>query len=297
MKFKFIYSLFSLLFFAFLFSSNSGGRAASGGNGATGAPGDQVFGGSIVTCANSSCHSAGSPTTLESNPTLELTDEAGASIAEAGYIPGTTYNAKVTVNVTSGSAAGHGFQILALNAAMGVDGDEVSNWVAESANTKISVAGANGRTYGEHTTTSSSNEFELTWTAPDDLDGDVTFYFCRNAVNGNGGTSGDGAGCSTLTIAKNTATSNNDLSKAALQLKAFPNPTSDMINLDITVERSDTYSMRLVNNLGQVIQSTQWDLNSGENRQTIHLNEFTSGVYSILLTNGSESIRQHVVKL
>lgn len=296
MKFKFIYTLFSLLFFAFLFSSNSGGRAAAG-FGSSGAPGDHEVGGNLVTCANDFCHSAGSANTLQSNPILELTDANGVPFADAGYIPGTTYNAKVTVNVTSGSASGFGFQIIALNAAMGVSGDEVASWTAESANTKLSIAGNNGRTYAEQTGTSSSNEFEMTWTAPANLDGDVTFYFCGNAVNGNGGTSGDGAACSTVTIARNASTSNNDLSKAALQLNAFPNPTYDMVNLDIIVENADAYAMRLSNNLGQVIQSTRWDLNSGENRQTIDLSAFNSGVYSILLTNGSETIRQNIVKL
>ncbi len=296
MKFKFIYTLFSLLFFAFMFSSNSGGRAAAG-QGATGAPGDQETGGNFVTCANDFCHSSGSAATLESNPTLELTDDGGLSITETGYIPGTLYNAKVTVNVTSGNASGFGFQILALNAAMGVTGDEVSDWTAGSNNTKVSTASANGRTYGEQNGTSASNEFELTWMAPADLDGDVTFYFCGNAVNGNNSTSGDGAGCSTLTIAKNASTSNNDLNRAALQLNAFPNPVIDVINLDIQVEKTDTYSMRLINNLGQLVQTTQWDLTEGQNRKMIDFNESTSGVYIIQLTNGTETISQNVVKL
>ncbi len=298
MKFRFIYSLFGMLFLAFLFMNSSVGRATSTNWGSTGAPGDQMMNGMAVTCAFSSCHGAGTSSTIESEPMLDLRDPAGNSIIESGYIPGTVYNARLSVEVTSGSAAAFAFQILALNAPKDVNGDEVSNWEAISPNVQIALGSNTGRTYAEHKGPSvGNNQFEMTWTTPENLDGEVTFYICSNASNNDGGPDGDSPVCKTLTINKNTSTSNNDLNRAALQLNAFPNPVIDVINLDIQVEKTDTYSMRLINNLGQLVQTTQWDLTEGQNKKMIDFNESTSGVYIIQLTNGTETISQNIVKL
>jgi len=298
MKFKFIYNLLGLLFLAFLFINSSGGRANTANWGNTGAPGDQMAGNTPVTCAFSGCHTTGNPNTIQSNTLLSLTNGNGDPIEDDGYIPGETYTAKVTVEVVSGQPTAYGFQILALNAAEGDNGDEVSNWVATSSNVQIATAGNTNRTYAEHKNPNTAeNEFEMTWTAPDDLDGDVTFYFCGNGVNGGGTSSGDGASCSTVTIAKNTSTSNEDLNKTLLGIKAFPNPANDWINLDISVKQTDVYTMRLINNLGQLVQTTKWDLINGINQKMLDLQQITPGVYSIQLTNEKEVITQNIVKL
>lgn len=298
MKFRFTYSVFGLLFLAFLFMNSSLGRAKSTNWGSTGAPGDQMMNGMAVTCAFSSCHGAGTSTTIESQPIFDLKDPAGNSINEVGYIPGTIYEANLTVEVTSGSAEAFAFQILALNAAKDVNGDEVSDWEAISSNVQIDLASNTGRTYAEHKGPSvGNNQFEMTWTAPENLDGDVTFYICSNASNNDGGPDGDSPVCSTLTINKNTSTSNDDFNKNSLQFNAFPNPTNDLLTLDISVAKTDIYTMRLFNNLGQMVQSERWNLITGENRETINLNNSAPGVYIVQLVSGSETISQNIVKL
>jgi len=44
---------------------------------------------------------------------------------------------------------------------------------------------------GNTATTSGTITWNFQWTAPAAGTGDVTFYYCSNAVNNNGGTSGD----------------------------------------------------------------------------------------------------------
>jgi trimeric autotransporter adhesin len=172
---KVIFTLFTVAFLAFLFSSNSGGRATSGGSGNTGAP-------SEGTCAN--CHSGGSY-----NPSLSVQIfQAGTQTPVTQYMAGITYDMKVTVTAAMGSPAGYGFQMVALRSG----NTNAGSWSNPGANTKTATAG--GRNYVEHGvggTYSSTNTFTMKWTAPAAGTGAVTFYSSGNAINGNGGTGGD----------------------------------------------------------------------------------------------------------
>ena len=172
MKLRIIYTLFVLLFGSFLFLNNSGGRATTASEGNTGAPNDN--GNNNRTCQN--CHNNGS---FAVTPTIEITDANGIAVT-TDYIPGETYNVRMTVTSTD-MPAGFGFQIVALNAASGVDGDPVNTWNIPTGSTNTQIATiANGRQYAEHNSASSTNEFLLEWTAPAG-GGDVTFYYAGNA--------------------------------------------------------------------------------------------------------------------
>ena len=102
MKQKTLLTIFGLAFLAFVFSSNSGGRASSAGAGNTSAPGE------TGTCA--SCHSGGS---FGASLSVQVFN-AGTTTPVTNYMPGTTYDLKVTVTNSSGSPAGYAFQMVAL---------------------------------------------------------------------------------------------------------------------------------------------------------------------------------------
>ena len=71
MKFRFVYTTFLLALVALISLSNKTGRAASGGKGSTGAPGDNdLVSGQLRTCQG--CH-AGSAT-IQVTLTIELLD-------------------------------------------------------------------------------------------------------------------------------------------------------------------------------------------------------------------------------
>ena len=152
--------------------SNSGGRAAVANSGNTGAPGESTL------CAN--CHGGGS---YSPSMSLAVTDLGGSPVV--AYTPGETYNLTVTITA-SGTPAGYGFQMTSLQSSNSPAGS-FSN---PSSNAQISTI-SSGRTYVEHDGTSSSNTFTAQWTAPATNTGTVTMYANGNAVNGNGGTSGD----------------------------------------------------------------------------------------------------------
>ena len=182
MKIKLLLSLFGVTFLAFVFISSSGGRATSANSGNTGAPGETTV------CAN--CHSANA-----FSPSISIgVFETGTTNAITEYTPGTTYDVQVTVAATSGTPAGYGFQIVALK---NTGNSPVNTWSMPASNVQIETI-SSGRQYAEHNGVSTSNTFDMQWTAPAMGSGSVTLYSAGNAVNGGGSTAGDGADATSL---------------------------------------------------------------------------------------------------
>ena len=151
MKFKFLYTFFGIALMAFFTMSNSGGVAAVQEKGRTNAPGDAGF------CGQ--CHSSGAFA-----PTVSVALSLdGAPVTD--YVAGTTYDVTVTVDGTTGTPSGYGFQVVAL-----LDNESsVNTFFPITGGTETVELGAGdqaGRQYFEHFGTSSGNVFEGEWTAP-----------------------------------------------------------------------------------------------------------------------------------
>jgi Secretion system C-terminal sorting domain/Reeler domain len=293
MKIKFIYTFFSLCFFAFLFSASSGGRANLGwGN--TGAPGDEMSGGNPRTCQ--SCHGTGTANTIQVTQTFEVTDSDGNDVFTDGYTPGETYNVKLTVNAVTGTPAKYGFQILCLNAALNVNGPEVSDWTAVSNNVAIRTANTTGRKYAEHVNASTSNVFTMTWVAPAQGSGEVTFYVVSNGVNGNNQDNGDGAtgGKFTLTEFVPVSATNNLLQQVDISL--FPNPVADQLSIKINTALSGNYDWAIMDVQGRTLQNGRFDLVQGENVQQLPVAEMAAGLYQFQLRKDGKTLSQTMVK-
>ena len=210
MKFKFVYPLFALALGAFLFLSNSNGRASSQNEGNTGAPGDNALNGR--TCQT--CHNGGP---LQVTLDIEVSKNGNPVTS---YVPGENYDVKVVINDAAGSPSAYGFQMVAeINA----DNSSTNSWSNPSGNAKTAST-SDGRSYVEQDGASNSNEFSATWTAPASGSGDVTFYSCGNGVNANGMTSGDGAACNNITLSEDTESSILEASTDATRMLLQPNP-------------------------------------------------------------------------
>lgn len=175
-----VYSVFILLGIGVIALSNSGGPAAGFAGARTGAPGEG-------SCSN--CHGGGS---FGTSVLLEVF-ENGTTTPATSYVGGTTYDVKVTVNNTSGNPK-FGFQSTVLNSSNAMAG----SFNTPGSNTQVTPLG--GRSYIEHNAASTPNTFTAKWVAPPALTGTVTFYVNGNCVNGTGGTSGDQAAGSQLSL-------------------------------------------------------------------------------------------------
>lgn len=183
MKIKSLYFITILIISGFVFSSNSGGRAAARGQGNTGAPGEATV------CGN--CHTGGAYGTI--SEVFEIRNSMGNLVTE--YVPGETYDVSFNISASTGSPVGYGFQMTSLENTGDTD---IGTWQNPSANVQIATAGT--RTYTEHNGTSASSSFTMEWVAPALGTGPVTFYYVGNAVNGANGRSNDNGGFGSSSI-------------------------------------------------------------------------------------------------
>lgn len=167
-----IYLLFAAASF-FIIQSYRLGPAKDDERTVTGAPFN-----SGQTCSR--CHSGGS---FGGSIITELLDVNNASVA--AYIPGASYNFRITLNKTMGTPQ-YGFQTTAATTASATN---INNWGALPANTHNQLV--SGRNYVEHSTRLAAGIISIPWTAPAKGTGSVTFWTAGNLVNGTGSSSGD----------------------------------------------------------------------------------------------------------
>lgn len=186
-KHHYLYTTFLLAFIYIVLSSNSGGPATVGNNDYTGAP-------SAGLCGN--CHSGGSFGQVTLN--IQVFQQ-GTTTPVSGYIGGTTYDVRVTVNKSAGNPAGYGFQLTCLSTPGNQPAGTYSNLATNVKQKTITSGTFNGRRYVEQSGVTNNNQFNFRWTAPASGTGTVRFYSAGNAVNG-GSSSGDNSGSTTLTL-------------------------------------------------------------------------------------------------
>jgi type IX secretion system substrate protein/Reeler domain-containing protein len=290
MKFKFIYTVFSLSLLALVFMSNENGRADSQGKGNTGAPGDETVGATPRTCV--SCHN--SSTTIQMTLGIEVLDASGTSIDK--YTPGQTYRVRVTNEVASGNPMGYGFQVVCLEAPEGENGANEATFSNPASNVKIAIASSNGRQYAEHNGMSDTNVFEVDWTAPELGTGPVTFYSCGNAVNDNNMNSGDGAACNVLELAEDTSSSTFEI-QSGVKIFLYPNPVQDEMKVQLISDVSAEFNMEIFDMQGRLKISKVIDLNAGENLYFYNVDNLNQGTYLVKFSNEDKTATAKLLKL
>lgn len=153
---------------------NSGGPAANGNQDRTGSP---LSSGNCATC-----HSGGA-----FQPTIDvfITDTMGNQVT--AYTPGEDYIIEYFMLNSSGTPF-FGMQSVILSPAAGnPDAGTMVSVITPGSH----IVSSGGRNYYEHSTPDPIGVFQMRWTAPAAGFGDVNIYASGNAVNGNGGTSGD----------------------------------------------------------------------------------------------------------
>ena len=290
MKLRIIYTFFALSLGAFIFFGNADGRAASQGQGNTGAPGDELLGtGVLRTCQT--CHNNGS---FVVTPEFLMTDGSGTAVTTT-YTPGVTYNIKMAVN-SMPAAASYGFQAVALAAALDVNGPSVNTWTAVSTNAQVATA-QNGRQYAEQASASTSSEFEMTWVAPVAGTGDVTFYYCGNAVNLMSGTNGDNAICGKITLNEDGTMSSINAPDAKVALDIFPNPVGDVMHLRTTTEQAGIYSAVIFDQTGKAVLTRDMDIPTGEKVNFLEMSNLSAGFYNLVLTDeNGDAVSKKIIK-
>jgi hypothetical protein len=279
MKIKLLLALFIAGTSMILLTGSSLGRAASANQGNTGAPGDNSR-----TCIN--CHNTSSTRVALDLAVLDL---SGNEVTE--YKPGASYTVRVRIDSVSGPAAkAWGFQMVCLDAPLGMNGGDIKNWIDTSSN-NYKISNALGRQYVEQNRPSGSNEFLVAWQAPLTSSGQLSFYAAGNGVNLNGGPTGDGAAVNSLEIQEMISTSADDLSISEYDIS--PNPASDWVDISF-VQPSDA-TINLFDLNGRKINT--WSLYESTSIK-LDLNGVSFGMYMLEVVSSDQKrgIKRLVVR-
>lgn len=272
-----IYTLALAIAGIILWLGASNGPAAVQGADRTGSP---VTSG---TCANAGCHAAGA---FSPAINLVMLDDG---TAVTSYIPGRTYTMRLTIN-TAMAAPVYGFQSVALRSGNAQAG-------SFTAGTGSRVTTLNNRQYVEHSQRSTSNIFEVTWTAPATDQGEVRVYASAVAANNIGGPAGDGsATLASPLVLTPMVSSSNDLPQLATELRAFPNPAADWLQVGITMAQATHAQIRLVSLQGQTLLQQQSVLLPGQNDLRLDVGQLPAGYYTLEVTDGKATSTKRILK-
>jgi hypothetical protein len=75
-------------------------------------------------------------------------------------------------------------------------------------------------------------------------------------------------------------------SAKATQMLVYPNPTSDIVNIEFSSETAAQYRMQLVDMAGRVVFSQQGETQTGFNKFSLNVGEMAAGVYLLQTENG-----------
>jgi hypothetical protein len=215
---------------------------------------------------NNGCHGNSTSATAAINVALEL-DSAGVPTTQ--YVGGGLYTVKITgTNNSAFNLPKYGFQIGCIGGASAVvtpinkgtwttplpGGTHIVNpqagnfvvRVVENASslTPTTGTGATGTIYSK----------TFTWTAPAAGTGTISFWAALNAVNNDDtNTTADKWNKTHIVITELTVPAGiNDPGTDALSFSVYPNPASDHININYTVEKAGKTDIKLVDLTGRV---------------------------------------------
>lgn len=231
-------------------------------------------------CNVSGCHGPSSTATIPS--LVVVTKATGDTVKNGKYTPGVLY----TVTVIGRNSIAQGFGFI-LRASQNGGTSQSGAFANPTPTTTTKTQAVGGFTVFEHKATVpvSSGGFSATvdWTAPAAGAGNVVMNLAVNGVNATGTTAGDQWNTTTVALTEGPPSSINAIAHG-LQLKAYPNPAKNVLNIDMQQSTSDKYHYSIYSING--VLAMQGYLNNNVN--SIDVSGLASGTHFIRITNGIE---------
>ncbi len=249
-------------------------NASGAPTGKTGAPGE-------VTCTQ--CHAGTVQSGAGENNFILLNGFSPVTT----YLPGTTYNATLTMN---SNPSKKGFQAIALDGTNAMAG----NFVGQANNTAISTAGT--KKYANHTSTSNTSTVSTwiwQWAAPSTNVGNVTFYIASNKANNNGTTTGDIIYVSQHTINIDPSAGIDESGQEEMNFTVGFDPGSNTVHCNFNSLSIGEMYFNLVDLNGRSI--FVYDLGQsqvGKNKQSVKLpSDIANGLYAVNFFIGNKAMQ------
>jgi len=237
------------------------------------------FSGGVGGARSSSPGDGGTTCTICHAPGADFSASAmiTTNIPSSGYEVDTDYT--VTLTATS-TAPGHGFLLtaerLSDNGKIGTFVDDGGTTTrVQDAGSRISHANRNNSTW------------TFTWRSPSTLQGQVRFYASVNASNNNGSNGGD-----QIVTAISEISNALGISEARrLDFKMFPNPSSDIVNIQLPTGTSEA-EVGIFDYTGRMVSSKKVTLTD----QQVDVNNLAAGMYMIRVTSDDKIGAQRFIK-
>lgn len=143
-----------------------------------------------------------------------------------------------------------------------------------------------------------SNQENMFVTVPAELDADGTVHM-QWQQDFDPGNAVQGAHASTVADivydSYQLTTGLNNSKKLDASIVAFPNPTSDVTNLNITMNNASKAEIKLVNMLGQTVRTMSVELTAGANKVSMNVADLSAGLYSVVLTSNGKSATEKIM--
>ena len=270
-----------------IFSSYSAGTAASGFN-CSGAKA------SVTTCGGSGslCHGSGGGTT-----TYIRVDSAGG-VQVGSYVPGITYT--VTVGGTNPlPLPKFGFQFTAvkgMGAAQTLAGTYAGFPLHVTANSYSGLLFVE-QTAGIDAPTPGTYQEKFQWVAPSlPGSGIITMYLTLLAVNGNNfQDTNDVSGNVSITLLERTLGTVTPFANS-VNIKAFPNPVTNNLNLSIDNAPAGTYSILAYDLNGKLVTSQAVAINNALQPVNINTTSWPPGIYKLIIEKDENRQQITIVK-
>jgi hypothetical protein len=226
---------------------------------------------------------------------------AAPSLA-TGYIPGTVYTMTVTVaNSVAPNNVLFGVDCEALLAS-GANGGTLA--ITDAVLTQMKTSSGTGPTRNNVVHKPGSNvgpnsqAFSFHWTAPATGSGVVTFYASGVASSGDGSApANDYTYTTSKAVSENTSgIAENMVSN--FNFSIFPNPSSDNLNVKLTLNETSSVTMNLIDITGKKIANFISDNGiNGDINRTFDISSYSKGIYFIeLKINDKVSLQKIVIE-
>lgn len=205
-----------------------------------------------------------------------------SDIPDVGYTPGETYT--ITATGTHDMVVNFGFELTAENDV----GDKSGTLtVTDETRTKFTNNDqAITHTANGITPEGNMNSWTMEWTAPNTGVGDIIFYAAFNAGNGADGNSGDQIYTSTLNVKQSTVGTGEDL--LAKQLRVYPNPSTDFINLELP----EGANYKIIDAAGRLMMADE----KSRSTERIDISGLQQGIYFVQVLHEDNAATMRFLK-
>lgn len=240
-------------------------------------------------CSGAGCHGAASTSVTSTIVVKEKS--SGNTVTE--YEAGVDYEVTVTGMGATPSDTAFGYMARFVDAST-MQAGTFSN---PSSGSKVQLV-SGGVSVVEHSSAiiDPSGTFTATfdWQAPAAGTGDVSVNLAVNSVNHNGtADAGDVFSTSSLTLTeKNTSVGS---IAGSIEVSTYPNPTQNVLNIDLKNAQSGTYQLTAYNIAGQVVANEEINVNGSATTQ-ISTSTWKAGLYIIRLSKDGAQRSVKVLK-